>query len=63
MGPIALVADDIAEGRLVQPFSEPALPPWRYFTRGLGTRERRRGAGIQDWLKVAGNTAAPGVRN
>ena len=31
--------------------------------RGLGTRERRRGAGIQDWLKVAGNTAAPGVRN
>ncbi len=30
--PSALFADDIAEGWIVQPpFSEPALPPWRYF--------------------------------
>jgi len=32
MAPTALVADDIAEGRLVFPFAQPHLPPWHYFT-------------------------------
>ncbi|EKS9799508.1 MULTISPECIES: transcriptional regulator GcvA [Burkholderia] len=64
MGPIALVADDIAEGRLVQPFSEPALPPWRYFTYVASARANDDAVrAFKDWLKVAGNTAAPGVRN
>jgi len=31
MGPMALVADDVAEGRLIMPFPAPALPTWRYF--------------------------------
>jgi len=64
MGPIALVADDIAEGRLVQPFSEPALPPWRYFTYVASARANDEAVrAFKDWLKVAGNTAAPRVRN
>ncbi|MES2932036.1 MAG: transcriptional regulator GcvA [Pseudomonadota bacterium] len=32
MGPLALVADDINEGRLVTPFAAPLLPAWRYFS-------------------------------
>ena len=32
MAPTALVADDIAEGRLVFPFSGPSLSPWHYYT-------------------------------
>ncbi|HGL4261006.1 transcriptional regulator GcvA [Burkholderia dolosa] len=59
MGPIALVADDIAEGRLVQPFSGPALPPWRYFTY-VATARAQDGAvrAFKEWLKVAGRGGA-----
>jgi LysR family glycine cleavage system transcriptional activator len=32
MGPIALVADDVAAGRLVIPFEQPALPARSYYT-------------------------------
>ncbi len=55
MGPIALVADDIAEGRLVQPFSEPALPPWRYFTYVASARADDDAVrAFKDWLKATG---------
>ncbi|KWF05272.1 transcriptional regulator GcvA [Burkholderia pseudomultivorans] len=63
MGPIALVADDIAEGRLVQPFSEPALPPWRYFTYVAASRADDDAVrAFKDWLKRAGNTVTSGER-
>ena len=32
MAPTALVADDVADGRLVFPFDGPSLAPWHYFT-------------------------------
>ncbi|AOJ96705.1 transcriptional regulator GcvA [Burkholderia multivorans] len=55
MGPIALVADDIADGRLVQPFSGPALPAWRYFTYVSATRiDDEAVRAFRDWLKLAG---------
>lgn len=55
MGPIALVADDIAEGRLVLPFKGPALPPWRYFTYVTAPRaEETAVRAFKDWLKLAG---------
>ncbi|MCU9953302.1 MULTISPECIES: transcriptional regulator GcvA [Burkholderia] len=64
MGPIALVADDIAEGRLVQPFSEPALPPWRYFTYVASARAADDAVrAFKDWLKVTGSAAASGARH
>ncbi|UXU85843.1 transcriptional regulator GcvA [Burkholderia sp. S-53] len=64
MGPIALVADDIAEGRLMQPFSEPALPPWRYFTYVASARAGDDAVrAFKDWLKVTGNAAASGARH
>ncbi|WP_175936192.1 transcriptional regulator GcvA [Burkholderia cepacia] len=64
MGPIALVADDIAEGRLVQPFREPALPPWRYFTYVASARANDDAVrAFKDWLRVTGNAAAPDGRN
>ncbi|VWC31035.1 transcriptional regulator [Burkholderia aenigmatica] len=64
MGPIALVADDIAEGRLVQPFSEPALPPWRYFTYVASARANDEAVrAFKDWLKVTGNASALGGRH
>ncbi|MBW5808742.1 transcriptional regulator GcvA [Burkholderia sp. COPS] len=64
MGPIALVADDIAEGRLVQPFREPALPPWRYFTYVASARANDDAVrAFKDWLRVTGNAAEPGGRS
>lgn len=63
MGPIALVADDIAEGRLVQPFSEPALPPWRYFTYVAAARAQDEAVrAFKDWLKATGNAVAANAR-
>lgn len=54
MGPIALVADDIAEGRLVVPFKEPALPAWRYFTYVAASSARDAAVlAFRDWLKLA----------
>jgi LysR family glycine cleavage system transcriptional activator len=48
---VALVADDVAEGRLVKPFAGPTLPEWRYFAylrrdRGNGSAAIR----FRDWL-------------
>lgn len=55
MGPTALVADDIAEGRLICPFDGPALPAWRYFT--YVRTERADNAGVcalRHWLSIVG---------
>lgn len=58
MGPIALVADDIAEGRLVQPFKSPVMPPWRYFTY-VATARAEDGAirAFKDWLTRAASAS------
>jgi LysR family glycine cleavage system transcriptional activator len=58
IGPVALVADDVADGRLVKPFAGPALPEWRYFAylrrqRGDVTAAIR----FRDWLVHAGRGA------
>ncbi|CAM2155556.1 LysR family transcriptional regulator, glycine cleavage system transcriptional activator [Pararobbsia alpina] len=51
MGPIALVADDIAEGRLVLPFDKPTLDPWRYFTYVAAARENDAAVrAFKEWL-------------
>lgn len=62
IGPVALVADDIADGRLVHPFASPALPPWRYlaFTRGTpGARRNAAAAAFIGWLTEAGAAPLP----
>ncbi len=54
MGPVALVADDVAEGRLVFPFDGPVLPPWRYFTYVAKHRSGDDAIRVfQAWLSVA----------
>lgn len=54
MGPTALVADDLAEGRLVQPFDGPSLSPWRYFTYTRSARaEEDAVRALRHWLKQA----------
>lgn len=59
MGPTALVADDIAEGRLVRPFEGPALPPWRYVTYIAVSRfEDRAVQAFRDWLRSTGGATA-----
>ncbi|KMZ11429.1 transcription regulator protein [Candidatus Burkholderia humilis] len=59
MGPTALVADDIAEGRLVQPFEAPVLPPWRYFTYVPVSRiDDHPTRAFTDWLQSTGTTEA-----
>ncbi|MDN7820129.1 transcriptional regulator GcvA [Burkholderia vietnamiensis] len=64
MGPIALVADDIAEGRLVQPFSEPALPAWRYFTYVPTARAKDESVrAFTGWLKSVGNVVRAETRS
>ena len=59
MGPTALVADDVAEGRLVYPFAAPCLPAWRYFTYLPQARgDDAATSAFSDWLLQAGETAA-----
>jgi LysR family transcriptional regulator, glycine cleavage system transcriptional activator len=55
MGPMALVADEVAEGRLIMPFSSPALPSWRYFV--YMPKERAADPAVTAfcaWLEAAG---------
>ncbi|RKP46114.1 transcriptional regulator GcvA [Pararobbsia silviterrae] len=60
MGPTALVADDIAEGRLVHPFDGPALPAWRYFSYvALARAEDPAIQAFRAWLAITGSHAAP----
>jgi len=59
MGPLALVADDLAEGRLSAPFAGPALPAWRYFCYVPVARgEDSAVADFVAWLRVAGAQAS-----
>lgn len=59
MGPTALVADDIAEGRLALPFEKPTLPPWRYFTYVTVSRADDRAVqAFQEWLVLTGSASA-----
>jgi len=55
MGPTALVALDVKEGRLVFPFEGPSLPAWRY---GCYVHNARREepaiAAFVDWLREVG---------
>jgi hypothetical protein len=51
-----LVADDVREGRLVQPFAEPALSEWRYFAY---VRRDRRDGGCSG--EISGLAAASGA--
>jgi LysR family glycine cleavage system transcriptional activator len=55
IGPAALVAHDVAAGRLVQPFAAPSLPPWRYvaYVPAAGPRSQAT-ATFVDWLVRAG---------
>lgn len=50
IGPLALVAADVAEGRLVQPFRRPALPEWRYVAYVRESREQDAARAFCDWL-------------
>jgi LysR family glycine cleavage system transcriptional activator len=50
IGPAALVADDVAEGRLVQPFRRPTLPEWRYVAYVRESRDRDAAMAFRDWL-------------
>jgi LysR family glycine cleavage system transcriptional activator len=50
IGPAALVADDVAEGRLVQPFRRPTLPEWRYVAYVRESRDRDAAIAFRDWL-------------
>lgn len=63
MGPTALVADDIAEGRLVRPFEAPALPAWRYFTYVAASRaDDETIQAFKAWLDATGNAAVSDFR-
>ena len=63
MGPTALVADDIEEGRLVRPFEGPALPPWRYVAYVAASRfEDRAVQAFMSWLRSTGG-ASPQAAN
>jgi len=60
MGPAALVADDVAEGRLVMPFAAPALPTWRYFLYVPTALADDSAVGdFSGWLVAAGARAVP----
>jgi len=60
MGPTVLVADDIAEGRLVHPFQGPVLRPWRYFTYVAVARVNDSAIrAFKDWLQ--GTARATGL--
>jgi DNA-binding transcriptional LysR family regulator len=58
MGPLALVADELREGRLLIPIKEPALRTRGYFVYALATTSEAPAiAAFQKWLIAAGNSA------
>lgn len=58
MGPTALVADDVAEGRLVHPFAGPVLAPWRYFSYTATARADDPAVQtFRRWLRQVGSLA------
>lgn len=59
MGPTALVADDLATGRLVTPFPDISLPARSYFAYlPAGSSENPHAAVFCDWLEKQGRGAA-----
>ena len=63
IGPSALVADDVADGRLVTPFASPTLPEWRYFSYVRDNGPQEAALDFRDWLVAAGrrdDQRAPG---
>jgi LysR family glycine cleavage system transcriptional activator len=55
IGPTALVADDVAEGRLVRPFAGPTLPAWRYHAYVATDRSDEAAiASFCEWLRAVG---------
>jgi len=58
IGPAALVADDVAEGRLVTPFKGPALSEWRYFAYVREDGPQEAAQAFRDWLVAAGRETA-----
>ncbi len=59
MGPTALVANDVAERRLIHPFLKPALPEWRYFMYvPTSRREDDTVRAFCNWLKATGMTSS-----
>jgi LysR family glycine cleavage system transcriptional activator len=59
IGPAALVADDIADGRLVTPFASPTLPEWRYFSYVRDNGPQEAALAFRDWLVAAGHGDDP----
>ncbi|UTH76411.1 transcriptional regulator GcvA [Chromobacterium sp. IIBBL 290-4] len=55
LGPSRLIADDLASGRLVQPFAAPRLEDWRYFAYARQAREDQPAVlAFCRWLAQAG---------
>jgi LysR family glycine cleavage system transcriptional activator len=50
IGPVALVADDVAEGRLVKPFNGPTLTEWRYVVYVREGRDDDAARQFKEWL-------------
>ena len=63
MGPTALVADDLAQGRLVAPFSEPLLPARSYCTYVPDAKQQEEvTVTFLSWLERQGNVLAEAPR-
>jgi len=58
IGPAALIADDVAEGRLMTPFKGPALSEWRYFAYVREDEPQEAAQAFRDWLVAAGRETA-----
>jgi LysR family glycine cleavage system transcriptional activator len=54
IAPVALVSDDVSEGRLVKPFAGPALPEWRYFVYVRDKGSSDAALALRDWLVQTG---------
>lgn len=57
IAPAALVADDVSEGRLVNPFAGPTLPEWRYFAYVRERGSPDAALAFRDWLVQAGRSS------
>ncbi len=58
MGPLALVSDELREGRLVAPIKEPAIRTRGYFVYASETSSEAPAiAALRKWLVSAGRSA------
>ena len=61
MGPLALVGDELREGRLVAPIRQPALRTRGYFVYAPDTSSAAPAViALRQWLVAAGNVAEAG---